>query len=92
MLTPFTSKKAKVDGFFRIFMGDAFNQLPDLDLDAQLLDQFPRQALFEGFVRLPFASRELPQSAQVDVGMALSDEKFALAKHEARGDVDGWHS
>ena len=49
------------------------------------------QARFKGLVRLAFAAGELPQPAQVRVGMALGDEQFALAEDQGGGDIDDWH-
>ena len=69
-------------------MGQALDQLAHGHLDAQLLAQFARQAGFKGLVRLAFAAGELPQPAQVRVGMALGDEQFAVAEDQGGGDID----
>jgi len=43
-----------------VFVGQAFHQFADGDLDAEFLAQLPRQTLLEGFVRLAFAAGKLP--------------------------------
>ena len=43
---------------------------------------------FKGLVRLAFAARELPQPAQVRIGVALGDEQLAVAEDQGGGDIN----
>ena len=70
-------------------MCDRLHQFVNFDLDAKLFPQLTAQAFLKAFVRLPFATREFPESAQVSAGVSLRDEKLAVAKDQTGCDLDG---
>jgi hypothetical protein len=88
---PLAAIELQVDGLLRVGMSQALDQLPHRHFDAQFLMQFAGQASFERLVGLPFAAGELPEPAQVNIGMALGDEEFPLAEDQGGGNVNYWH-
>src|SRR6185436_8132700 len=81
VLSPAATKESQPHRFFRIRVGQALEQLPDFNLDAELLAQFANQALLQSFTRLKFAARKFPKTAQMRLGMPLRDQQLALAKN-----------
>ena len=49
------------------------------------------QARLERLVWLAFAAGELPQPAQVRIGVALGDEQFAVTEDQSGGDIYDLH-
>lgn len=69
-------------------MRKAFDHFTHLHFDSQLLPQLADKAFLECFVRLAFAARKFPQTAQVRPHMPLRDQQFSLAKNQAGRDFD----
>jgi hypothetical protein len=65
-----------------------FNAQADVHFDAQFLAQFADEACLESFVRFSFASRELPESAQVHIIEAAGDQQFAIAENQPGSNID----
>ncbi len=76
------------DGLFSIIVDDALHELAHLNFDPQFFMQLPRQALLEGLIRLAFAAGEFPQTTEMALSRALSDEEFSMAKNQPRRDLD----
>jgi len=74
--------------FLRVGVRAFFKQFADRNFDSKFLVNFADKTLFESFVHFPFAAGKFPQSAEVRVGAALSDEQFAIMKNERGADFD----
>jgi len=88
---PFTSKKAQVDRFLRVLVGNSLEQVADRNFNPKFLSEFTSQAFLEAFIRLTLAPREFPKTPQMRISITLGDEEFALAENQTGSDIDGWH-
>ena len=75
--------------FVGIGVSQAVQAGADLDFDSQFLAEFANQALRKRLIPFAFASRKLPQTAQVRLRRALGDEQFAVSEDQAGGNLDG---
>src|SRR5262245_52502117 len=81
--------KAQPDRLGRIVIPDLFEENPDLDFDPEFLAQFARQTRFPALARLAFATRELPEPAEMRARRALGDQELSIQEHQRCGDLDG---
>jgi len=88
ILLPLTAEEFQVNRFLGIRVNERFDQFTDRYLDTKFLAQFTREAFFECFIRLALAAREFPQTSQMSIGVALSNQQFAIAEDQASSDID----
>jgi len=81
IVLPVAAKKLQVNGLLSVIMRHHFDARADVHFDAQFLTQFADEACLESLVRFSFASRELPESAQVHIIEAAGDQQFAIAEN-----------
>jgi len=74
ILSPHTSEKSQVNGFFRIRMIETLKQLADGDFDTKFLTQLAGDTFLECLVGLTFPAGEFPKSSQMSLRMPLRDE------------------
>jgi hypothetical protein len=84
------SEKLQTHCLLGIGVRDIFDFFPNIDVDAQFLMNFPRQAFFETFVHFPLAAGKLPKPTKMIIQAALRNKQFASAKNERGCHVDGW--
>jgi hypothetical protein len=88
---PDAPMKPQEDGFFRVGMSKALDELANRDLDAEFLVQFTRQALLKALTGLSFTAREFPKPAQMGVSVPLSYEEFSFTEDQAGRDFNDFH-
>lgn len=77
-----------MNGTIRIVVCERFHQIAGQNFDFQFLQQLAMKALLEGFARLAFSSRKLPEACEMGIRFALGDKQFPLAEDQARRDLD----
>ena len=79
-------EKFEEDVFFGVGVPDGFEEVYDVDGDAEFFADFAEEALFKGFGGFAFAAGEFPEAAEVGAGLAPGEEDAAAAKNEGGGD------
>jgi len=82
------STKVQTNRFFRIDVLGRQDFGSDVDLDVELLAEFPRQARFVRFARLALAAGELPQVGEMRALQATRYEKSSVPFDDAGEDDD----
>lgn len=74
------AEEAEVDGFFRVGVGEVFDEFADGNFDAEFFADFASEAGLESFAGFDFAAWKFPEVGKVIVGAALGNEEFAVVK------------
>src|SRR6267378_4831043 len=77
--------EVETDAAVRIDVGQGAPQRANLDLDPDLLQHFPPQALRDAFPTVAFPTRKFPASALVIAALPARDEHFRSVPEDAGG-------